>query len=203
MDAKFLFICYSTATSWSSERRFSMARRGLESNDYYGGKKTDIVELKLLNDYVARPRGLDKGVNLELIAKGFLKNNRKGVVMMYNPSCPACEAIKIPYAEVAKKVKDSLFVGSLNCMDLLHQNDLLADYYKVNATPTIKFFNGNDMFYDYTGGPVTNEIMAWVLKMNEICKEVPKTSVYVDINKTGGAKSRKPRSKSKPRAKKA
>jgi hypothetical protein len=142
------------------------------------GEADGIVELKLINDYVMKPRGLDK-VDLELANKVYLNKNRTGMIMMYDPKCPHCKTLSDPYKQIAGMLQDSMFMGAINCMDLFHKNDLLANYLKIEHVPVLRLYNGSK-FIDYTGGINMKDVLMWAAKNCKACRNIPQVAAYMD-----------------------
>lgn len=142
------------------------------------GEADGIVEIKLMNDYVMKPRGLDS-VDLELANKAYLNKNRVGMVMMYDPGCPHCKKLGDPFKQVANVLRDSMFMGAVNCMDLFHKNDLLANYLKIEHVPVLRLYNGSK-FVDYTGGTNMKDVLSWAAKNCKACRDIPQVAAYID-----------------------
>ena len=169
------------------------------------GEADGIVEIKLMNDYVMKPRGLDS-VDLELANKAYLNKNRVGMVMMYDPGCPHCKKLGDPFKQVANVLRDSMFMGAVNCMDLFHKNDLLANYLKIEHVPVLRLYNGSK-FVDYTGGTNMKDVLSWAAKNCKACRDIPQVAAYIDReplpkdeSQAGGMIRKKRRSKTATKA---
>ena len=134
------------------------------SRDLFTNAK-DIIELKLINDYVALDNA--KGdTNLQLINERF--QNRDGLILFYSPKCGWCKKMAPAWQELSGIVKDKFRVAAVNCMDSKGGNDLLADYFRVSGYPTIKYYK-DGKYTDYTGGRSTQELLNYLCKVNGLC----------------------------------
>jgi thiol-disulfide isomerase/thioredoxin len=133
--------------------------------DLFGDAVKNVVELKLIKDYVALES--DNGnVNLQLINERF--NNKNGLIMFYSPTCPFCKDMGPRFTELSKVLKNSFPLGAVNCIDSKNGNDLLGDYFKISAYPTIKYYN-NGTYTDYSGGRNVKDFLNYLCKSNGLC----------------------------------
>jgi thiol-disulfide isomerase/thioredoxin len=125
----------------------------------------DIIELKLINDYVSLNN--DNGdPNLQLINERF--QNKNGFILFYSPSCGYCKQMAPEWKKLSSIVKDKIPVAAINCMDSNGGNDLLADYFRISGYPTIKYYK-DGKYIDYTGGRDTKQLLNYLCKANGLC----------------------------------
>lgn len=136
------------------------------STDLFDNKTIkDVVELKLIKDYVAMET--DTGnVNLQLINDRFA--NKSGLIMFYSPTCPFCKDMYPRFKQLGEILKGQFSLGAVNCLDSQNGNDLLGDYFKVAAYPTIKYYH-NGQYVDYSGGRNVKDFLNYLCKNNGLC----------------------------------
>lgn len=126
----------------------------------------DIVELKLIKDYVALEDSKSGNINLQLINDHFM--NKNGLIMFYSPACPHCKDMLPKFKQLGEILKGSFPLGAINCVDAPSGNDLLGDYFKIAAYPTIKYYN-NGKYTDYSGGRNVKDFLNYLCKTNGLC----------------------------------
>jgi len=134
------------------------------SSDLFESVK-DIVELKMVKDYVALEN--DNGdPNLQLIHERF--QNKDGLILLYSPTCPWCKKMVPAFTQLSQIVKDQFPLGAINCLDDSNGNDILGDYFRVSGYPTIKYYK-NGKYIDYTGGREVKDFLNFLCKTNKLC----------------------------------
>ena len=84
------------------------------------------------------------------------------LVMFYAPWCGHCKAMKPHYNEAARIMKEEQIQGVLAAVDATKATNL-ANKYKVEGFPTVKFFQYGEYKYEY-GFPRTTEALVHFMK---------------------------------------
>ena len=138
------------------------------ANSLFGGlTASNIYELTLVNDYLMRD--VKQGeIDLKLAHPAF--KDRDGFILYYSPTCPHCIRFKPTMLELAKRLKGSLAIGTVNCNDAVHGNSLLSDFFNISKLPTMKFYNSvNGEYIDYTGGRTIEDMLTFLCKVKNLC----------------------------------
>jgi thiol-disulfide isomerase/thioredoxin len=149
--------------------RVSDLKAAMNPTDLYEG--SPVLELKLIKDYMARDAELsDIGQNLELI-NPLIKRSGQSLIVFYSPNCVHCVNLKDTLVGLAEKVKKlGIPVGAVNVNDVLNNNDLFAEYFKIKYYPTILWYkNGEYTIYDADKSRDIDSLMNFVCTMSGLC----------------------------------
>src|SRR3989344_3660911 len=138
-----------------------------ETTDFFGGSDLP-AELKLAKDFVLDETN-PNDLRVRLMHQAF--KDKTGIIVFYQPNCPACQAFKPTIVKLAEASKGYFPVGTINCIDYKNGNELLSEYVKVNSVPNIKFHK-NGQFFDYVGGDrQVPSILRKLCEMEGICND--------------------------------
>lgn len=139
---------------------------GNPDGNLFGGDP-NIFELSLVHDYILNEKA-DGDVDLKLSHPAV--KDKDGFIIFYSPSCPHCVNFAPTLQKLSKRLKGSCAIGTVNCNDSIHGNQLLADFYNVSGIPTIKFYNHiTGEYIDYTGGRTVEDMLAFLCKVRNLC----------------------------------
>jgi thiol-disulfide isomerase/thioredoxin len=130
----------------------------------------NIIDLKFVKDYTLF-KGNDGNQYVELINKAFKDpngKNKSGLITFYSPSCPHCVNTAPIIIDLSKLTAGVYPVGVVNCKDITHGNDILADYMDIEGYPTIVHFK--DGYYKkYEGSRDITSLLQFICKNDKIC----------------------------------
>ena len=119
-----------------------------------------------MKDYSLNDNG--KNIALNLINPAF--KNKDGFIVYYSPTCPHCVNFAPTVNTLADQLKKTMNVGAIDCSDVIHGNDLLADFFNISGYPTIKFYNSvSGEYIDYTGGRNVEDMLSFICKVRNVC----------------------------------
>lgn len=177
--------------------------------DLFGGGAGSVIELELLRDWLAEEH--DAGdASLKLIHERF-KNAKNSLLLFYDPICPHCRDFQPTYRRLGELLSGGstsgggmsggLPIGAVNVSNMVAGNELLADYMKIKAYPTVMLYNhsGDATSYKlYDGERSLPKLLNFICIEAGVC--VPETRINLETTVNVGGK-RKRRMHKKPKAK--
>lgn len=126
----------------------------------------EVIRLSLLQDMM--PMSIEDGMNYQIMNKYF-GDNKSGFVLFHDPNSKKCQKFYPIYAQLAKMLMGKMPVASVDCLDRVSGNDILAQYLNITGYPVLKVYEGGK-FKDYSGGKTLKDMLAVACKYTDACE---------------------------------
>jgi thiol-disulfide isomerase/thioredoxin len=122
------------------------------------GEETGIIELKYKDFQINKS-------SIKIKNNFFDPNNYKGLIIFYAPWCKHCVEISSEFINLAQ---DNLYIfpmGAVNIEDVKNKNDKLAQKFKIEQIPTVKYVDSKGIIKDYPYN-ISIENLRYFINMN-------------------------------------
>lgn len=122
------------------------------------GEETGIIELKYKDFQINKS-------SIKIKNNFFDHNHYKGFIIFYAPWCKHCVELSSEFMNLAQ---DNLYIfpiGAVNIEDTKNKNDKLAQKFKIEQIPTVKYIDSKGNIKDYPYD-VSIENLRYFINMN-------------------------------------
>ena len=122
------------------------------------GEETGIIELKYKDFQINKS-------SIKIKNNFFDHNNYKGFIIFYAPWCKHCVELSSEFINLAQ---DNLYIfpiGAINIEDVKNKNDKLAQKFKIEQIPTVKYIDSKGIIKDYPYD-ISIENLRYFINMN-------------------------------------
>ena len=145
-------------------KQLSNMESGVDPKNKFDAVSDDLIRLTLMKDVL--PIEGNGKIKMQITNKDFA--DKGGLIMFHTPDCMNCVRFMPQYYQLAKMLRGQCPVGTVDCLDKMSGNKILADYLGIRGYPEIKYYN-KGKFIDYSGGDSLKELLSFICTVTGKC----------------------------------